>query len=60
MHGYVCTRKYEKRKRERGNDVNECLMEIERGSRIVLIGYVNGRVGRREVADVVGKLAWSK
>ena len=35
------------------NDVNECLMEIGRGSRIVLIGDMNGRVG--EVAGVVAK-----
>ena len=35
------------------NDVNECLMEIERRSRIVLIEYMNGRVGNSEVAGVV-------
>ena len=36
------------------NDVNECLMEIGSGSRIVLIGDMNGRVGSSEVAGVVG------
>ena len=37
------------------NYVNECLMEIERGSRIVLIGNMNGRIGNKEMAEVVVK-----
>ncbi len=37
------------------NDVNECLRSFERGSRIVLRGDMNGRVGRNEVAGVVEK-----
>ncbi len=37
------------------NDVNECLRSFERGSRIVLMGDMNGRVGSNEVAGVVGK-----
>ena len=35
--------------------VNECLMETGRGSRILLFGDMNGRVGNNEVAGVVGK-----
>ena len=34
----------EKRKKKFCNDVNECLMKIGRGSRIVLIGDMNGRL----------------
>ena len=30
-------------------------MEVGRGSRIVLIGDMNGRAGNREVVSVVGK-----
>ena len=37
------------------NYINECLMEIGRGSRIELIEDMNGRVGNNEVAGVVGK-----
>ena len=37
------------------NDVNECLRSFERGSRIVLMGDMNGRVGSNEIAGVVGK-----
>ncbi len=37
------------------NDVNECLRSFEKGSRIVLMGDMNGRVGRNEVAGVAGK-----
>ncbi len=37
------------------NDVNECLRRFEKGSRIVLIGDMYGRVGRNEIARVVGK-----
>ncbi len=37
------------------NDVNECLRSFERGNRIVLMGDMNGRVGRNEIAGVVGK-----
>ena len=36
-------------------DVNKHLMEIGRGSRIVLIGYMKERVGSSEVAGVMGK-----
>ena len=39
------------------NDVDECLGRFERGSRIVLMGDMNGRVGRNEIAGVVGE--WS-
>ena len=38
------------------NDMNECAMEIGRGSRSVN-RRLNGRIGNSEVADVVGK--WS-
>ena len=34
------------------NDVHECLMEIERGNRIVLISDMNERVGNSEVTGV--------
>ena len=37
------------------NDVNECLRSFNRGTRIVLIGDMNGRVGSNEIAEVVGK-----
>ncbi len=37
------------------NDINECLRSFERGSRIVLMGDMNGRVGSNRVAGVVGK-----
>ena len=37
------------------NNMKVCLMEIGRGNRIVLIGYVNGKVGNKEIAEVVGK-----
>ncbi len=37
------------------DDVNECLNSFERGSRIVLMGDMNGKVGRNEVTGVVGK-----
>ena len=37
------------------NDVNECLMEIRRWSRIVLIGDMNGEVGNKGIAGLVGK-----
>ena len=37
------------------NDVNECLMEIERGNRIMLIKDMNVSVGNNEVAAVMGK-----
>ena len=35
------------------NDVNACMMKIGRGSRIVLIGDMNGRVGSNEIPGVV-------
>ena len=42
------------------NDVNVCLMDIERESRIMLIGDMNGRVDNNEIAGVVGKgRGWS-
>ena len=34
---------------------NECLMEIGRGSRIVLIEGMNGEIGCSEVESVVGR-----
>ncbi len=37
------------------DDVNECLKRFERGSRIVLMGDMNGKVGDSEAARVVGK-----
>ncbi len=37
------------------NDVNEYWRCFKRGSRIVLIGDTNGRVGCNEIAGVVGK-----
>lgn len=37
------------------NDVNKYLRSFKKGSRIVLIRYMNGRVGSNEVAGVVGK-----
>ena len=37
------------------NDVNECLMEIGSGSKLVLIGDMNGRVGNNEDTGVVKK-----
>ena len=37
------------------NDVNDCLRSLERGSKIVLMGDMNGRVGSTEIAGVVGK-----
>ena len=37
------------------SDVNECLMKIGRGSMIVLIGNMNGRVGNNEITGVAGK-----
>ncbi len=37
------------------NDVNECLRSFERGSRIVLMGDMNGRAGSNRVAGVVEK-----
>ena len=35
--------------------VNECLRNFERGSKIVLTGEMNGRVGSYEIAGVAGK-----
>ena len=54
----ICTCKCEKQREEMNfsNYVNKCLMEIGRGSRIVLIGDINGRVSS-DIAGVVGK--WS-
>ena len=37
------------------NDVNECLRSFDTGSRIVLLGDMNGRVGSSEIAGLVGK-----
>ncbi len=37
------------------NDVNEGLRSFDRGSRIELMVDMNGRVGRKEIAGVVGK-----
>ena len=37
------------------NDVNECLVEIGRGSRILSNGDMNGRVGNSKVAGLVRK-----
>ena len=45
----------EREMRKFWSDVNECLTEIGRGSRIVLIGDMNGKVGNNVVAGVVGK-----
>ena len=44
------------------NYVNECLMEDGRGSRIVLIGDINGRVGSSEYQMCGVKLGhgWSE
>ena len=35
-------------------------MEIGKGNKIVLIGDMNGRVGNREIASVVGKWGMDK
>ena len=37
------------------NYVNECLMDIGRGSIIVLIGDMNGRIVNKEMVGVAGK-----
>ena len=37
------------------NDVNECLRSFKRGSRVVVMEDMNGRVGSNEIAGVVGK-----
>ena len=55
MHRSVNARSREERDNEK--DLNEYLMKIKRGgSRMVLIGDTNGRVGNREIVGVVGKL----
>ena len=51
----VKSRKRREEMKKFWNYVNECLMEIETVSRIVLIEDMNGRVGSSEVAGVVGK-----
>ena len=37
----------EKEKKKSWNDMNECLKEIGRRSRILLIGDMNGKVGKK-------------
>ncbi len=44
-----------KKMRKFWNDVNECLRSFERGSKIVLMGNMDGAGGSNEVAGVVGK-----
>lgn len=36
------------------SDVNNCIRKIEGGRKVVLLGYMNGRVGCNEIARVVG------
>ena len=51
----VNVRNGKKREMKFWNDVNECLIEIGRGSRIVSIADINGRVENSEGAGVLGK-----
>ncbi len=41
--------------REFWDEVNDCLRMFEEGRRIVVFGDMNGRVGKNELAGVVGK-----
>ena len=40
------------------NYVNEYMMKIGKGIRIVLIADMNGRIGRNKVTSMMGKWAW--
>ena len=55
MHGSARNGKGKKEMRKFWNDVNECLIEMGRENKKVLIGDMNGKVGNKKMAGVVGK-----